>query len=343
MGNLRSHRYKWSGPGCRTSQRWRWGRGDPQSTGKWGGWLLLEERRCCTLGGGGVDEDKRGRAKKKGFMSKSCFTTSDYAAAIYWDTTVRTGHAEESAWTSSCLGAVWGEGGGGWAGQGRKFKEEESIHCNNVKREDFFFLFLKRPDYSSVLINCWTRTAWGGCVTRVHTDTMATRSDLLVWTCQSCCTFPMNNEWIVKMKLALASLKLVAVDPNHSVPHTVILNLFSDLASLKCSLASSLVQVSCQSYFSGCTNLNVPNEHISNKRNLSNHTKCDGLVNILGFCVGVLFKPSELTPVCAPYYLFMFKSCEYIVAMWPVIYGPIEVHYLTVSPEIYMTVRLICF
>lgn len=52
MGNLRSHRYKWSGPGCRTSQRWRWGRGDPQSTGKWGGWLLLEERRCCTLGEG---------------------------------------------------------------------------------------------------------------------------------------------------------------------------------------------------------------------------------------------------------------------------------------------------
>lgn len=58
---------------------------------------MLEERRCCTLGGGGVDEDKRGGAKKKGFMSKSCFTTSDYAAAIDWDTTVRTGHAEESA------------------------------------------------------------------------------------------------------------------------------------------------------------------------------------------------------------------------------------------------------
>lgn len=29
-------------------------------------------------GGGGVDEeDKRGRAKKRGFMNKSCFTTSD--------------------------------------------------------------------------------------------------------------------------------------------------------------------------------------------------------------------------------------------------------------------------
>lgn len=87
MGNLRSHRYKWSGPGCRTSQRWRWGRGDPQSTGKWGGWLLLEERRCCTLGGegrrSGWGQTRKG--KEEGFMNKGCFTTSDQAAAIYWN------------------------------------------------------------------------------------------------------------------------------------------------------------------------------------------------------------------------------------------------------------------
>lgn len=63
---------------------------------------MLEERRCCTLGGvgwggGGVDEeDKRGRAKKRGFMNKSCFTTSDQAAAIYCDTTVRTVDVEST-------------------------------------------------------------------------------------------------------------------------------------------------------------------------------------------------------------------------------------------------------
>lgn len=80
---------------------------------------MLEERRCCTLGGegggGGVDEeDKRGRAKKRGFMSDSCFTRSGRAAAIYWSTTVRTVDVESTS-TASCLGG-WGE-----RGRGRKF------------------------------------------------------------------------------------------------------------------------------------------------------------------------------------------------------------------------------
>lgn len=49
-GHSPSHPYRWNGLGCQTSQRWRWERGDPQSTGGWGGWLLLEVRRNCILG-----------------------------------------------------------------------------------------------------------------------------------------------------------------------------------------------------------------------------------------------------------------------------------------------------
>lgn len=44
-----SHRYRWSGPGCRTWLRWRSERGGPQRRGGWGGWPLMVERSYCTL------------------------------------------------------------------------------------------------------------------------------------------------------------------------------------------------------------------------------------------------------------------------------------------------------
>lgn len=50
LGHSPSHLYRLNGLGCQTSQRWRWERGGPQSTGGWGGWLSLEVRRYCILG-----------------------------------------------------------------------------------------------------------------------------------------------------------------------------------------------------------------------------------------------------------------------------------------------------